>query len=209
MIIVDTREFRSKVVKELFSKGIIMQSLMLGVGDYLIGKDVCVERKSVKDFVNSLVDKRIFTQLRRMKDEFRNPLLIVEGAENIFSVRKVHPNSLRGLLLSISVDYNIPVLFSRDEAETADFLELLIKRGSKEPGKILKTEKKILTSDVQESIACLLPGIGVKTGESLLKRFKTLKNLFNAGIDELMEVDGVGKKTAEEIHKTFNKEYED
>lgn len=107
------------------------------------------------------------------------------------------------------MDYNIPVLFSRDEAETADFLELLIKRGSKEPGKILKTEKKILTSDVQESIACLLPGIGVKTGESLLKRFKTLKNLFNAGIDELMEVDGVGKKTAEEIHKTFNKEYED
>ena len=93
MIIVDTREFRSRVVKELFSKGIIMQSLMLGVGDYLIGEDVCVERKSVKDFVNSLVDKRIFTQLRRMKDEFRNPLLIVEGAENIFSVRKVHPNS--------------------------------------------------------------------------------------------------------------------
>jgi Fanconi anemia group M protein len=209
LIIVDSREFKSKVVKELFNHDIMMQSLKLSVGDYLIGEDICVERKSVLDFVDSLIDKRLFEQLNSIKNEYKKPLIIVEGGESIYSVRRVHPNAIRGLIASIIIDYEIPIFFSSNESDTAQFLITLLKRSNKSPKPITKTISKVLTSDVQESIVQSIPGIGVKATKGLLKSFGSLKNLFNASKKDLEGVDGVGKKTAEEIYKTANKEYKD
>lgn len=207
MIIVDSREFRSSVVKTLFKKGVKIQSLKLRIGDYLIGESVCVERKSVKDFVDSLIDKRIFEQLKELKEEYNKALLIVEGGESVYSVRKVHPNAIRGLITAIVIDYDIPIIFSNSEDDTADYLTTIHNRLNKERVKVIKGDKKVLTSNIQESIVEKLPEVGVKTGESLLKHFKTIKALFNASVSELEEVEGVGKKTAEKIFKIGNKEY--
>ncbi|MBN1923851.1 MAG: hypothetical protein JW791_03780 [Nanoarchaeota archaeon] len=209
MIIVDTREFKSRVVKELFNNDVEMQALQLQVGDYLIGEDLCVERKSVNDFVDSLIDKRLFEQLSRMKSEYRKPLLIVEGGESVYSARKVHPNAIKGLIISIIVDYGIPILFSRDEADTAGFLISLVNRSEKKPKPLSKKVKSFDLTSVQENIVQAIPGIGVKAGKNLLKHFKKIKILFNAEISDLSEVEGVGRKTAEALHKAANKEYED
>lgn len=209
MIIVDSREFKSKVVKELFNNDVDFQSLQLQVGDYLIGENICIERKSTKDFIDSLVDKRLFEQLNNMKNEYKKPLIIVEGGENIYSVRKVHPNAIRGLITTILLDYNIPIIFSKDEIDTASFLINLQKKEDKQPKPLTKVEKKITTVEVQENIIQSFPGIGIKAGKKLLNHFKTLKKIFNASVEELIEVDGIGKKNAEEIYKTGNLEYKD
>lgn len=209
MIIVDTREFRSKVVKELFNNDIEMQSLQLLVGDYLIGEDVCVERKSVKDFVDSLIDKRLFEQLKRMKEEYRKPILIVEGVESVYSARKVHPNAIRGLLATILLEFNVPIFFSNNEEDTAGFLITLMNRMDKEPKPVIKTSKGVTNKEVQENIVQSLPGVGVKAGKNLLKSFKKLNSLFNAGVEELLKVEGVGEKTAEKIVEVITEEYKD
>lgn len=209
MIIVDTREFRSKVVKELFNKDVNIQSLQLRVGDYLIGEKICVERKSVKDFVDSLIDKRLFEQLKSIKSEYESPLLIVEGGDDIYSVRKVHPNAIRGVLASILLDFKIPIFFTKNETDTANLLITLLKRSDKTPRPILKKRKKACLSEVQLSIVESLPGLGVKNSKALLKEFKTVKSVFNASVESLRVVSGVGEKTAREIFKVASEEYKD
>ncbi|VVB75289.1 3'-flap repair endonuclease Xpf [Candidatus Tiddalikarchaeum anstoanum] len=209
MIIVDSREFKSKVVKYLFEADVEMQSLQLLSGDYQIGEDICIERKSVQDFVDSLVDKRIFEQLRVLKQSYKKPLLIVEGGEHIYSVRKVHPNAIRGLIASITLDYNVPIIFSQNEEDTANYIISLMTRSVNEPKPLSKVQKKTNLSDIQEAIVSNLPGVGIKSARKILLKFKTLKNLFNSSVEELKNVEGIGGKNAEKIIETATKEYEE
>ncbi len=209
IIIVDSREFKSRVVRELFKSGVKIQSMKLMIGDYLIGEKICVERKSVKDFVDSLVDKRIFEQLRKMKEYYEKPVLIIEGEKDWYGVRKVHPNAIRGLLSSIAVDYEIPIIKSKNDYDTSQIIKSLGERMEKKPKPFIKKDKPVLMKDVQESILSMIPGVGVKSAKNLLKTFKTLKKISNSSIEELCSVEGIGEKIGKEIHKAFNKRYEE
>jgi excinuclease ABC subunit C len=49
-----------------------------------------------------------------------------------------------------------------------------------------------------------IPDVGEKTRKALLKHFKSVDNIVNAEIDELMQAEGIGEKTAEKIYSYFN-----
>jgi ERCC4-type nuclease len=49
-----------------------------------------------------------------------------------------------------------------------------------------------------------LPGIGPDCAKGLLERFKTVRACFSASAAELMEVDGIGPKTAATIDHVIN-----
>ena len=51
----------------------------MAVGDYQVSDDVAIERKTAKDFVDSIMDKRLFKQATELREEFKNPLIILEG----------------------------------------------------------------------------------------------------------------------------------
>ena len=48
-----------------------------------------------------------------------------------------------------------------------------------------------------------IDGIGKRKKENLLKHFKTIKNIKKASVEELMEVELIGKNQALEIIKYF------
>jgi ERCC4-type nuclease len=50
----------------------------------LPGHRVGVERKTVSDFLFSLIDGRLFSQLSSIKQMFSHPLLLIEGEEDIY-----------------------------------------------------------------------------------------------------------------------------
>ena len=81
MIYVDHRE--RKIIKKLSEKNVMIETGQLEVGDFIISDRVGVERKEVGDFLNSMMDKRLFTQMTNLKDNFLSPLLIIEG-KNLF-----------------------------------------------------------------------------------------------------------------------------
>ncbi|MEA3254774.1 MAG: helicase-related protein, partial [Candidatus Altiarchaeota archaeon] len=60
-IFVDVREKNSKVLKILCEKADI-DMRQLDVGDFILSDRVCVERKTVEDFLSSIIDKRLFSQ---------------------------------------------------------------------------------------------------------------------------------------------------
>ncbi len=210
-IISDYREMRSNVVKELYEMGVKIESKRLPVGDFLLSKDVCVEKKTVGDFLSSLIDGRLFKQAKNMMEHFKKPVIILECNSDIYSERKVHPNAIRGAISSLCVDYRIPIINSSCEKETAIFIHNIAKREQIENDKLvrLRGERKPFSEKEQkEYVITSLPGIGRKTSQNLLKHFKTVKKVFNADEKELKKVKNIGKKTIVNIKKIIEEEYE-
>lgn len=63
-VIVDLREFRSALPAILHNEGIQLQPITLEVGDYVLSRDVCVERKSIPDLIGSLQSGRLYVSTR-------------------------------------------------------------------------------------------------------------------------------------------------
>jgi len=216
-IIVDQRERSSGIVKELTKKDIKTEIRQLVIADFVIqtkdseGKiiDVGIERKTTNDFLNSIIDKRLITQLIALKENFQLPLLIIEGSENIYSLRNFHPNSIRGMLASIAIDFQIPILFTRNVKDTAALLAIMVKRLEKPIKNIslLKKRKPLTLKEQQEYLIESLPGIGPTLSKSLLKRFKTVKRVINAKENKLIKIKKLGPKKIEEIKKVIESEY--
>ncbi len=206
----DSREKGSNIVKELVDIGMDVKMQSLVTADFIVSEDVGVERKSVSDFVDSIVDRRLLSQVHELKKNFRKPLLIIEGTEDIYSVRNVHQNAIRGMLATIAVSYGIPIIHTKHSKDTAELLKAIAKREQEKSEKEfgVRQERKPLTEDEQkEFIVESLPGIGPLVSKSLLKEFRSVKNIVNAEEEELTRVDKIGKKKAAEIKKVVEGDY--
>ena len=206
-ILVDKREKNSLVAHELINLGSKIEFKRLPIADYIVG-EIAIERKTATDFINSMINKRIFRQLEELK-QFKKSLVIVEGDLYKTKYDNFNDKAIRGMLLSIMLDYKIPVIFTRDYDETAEFIILLqkrIKRGKTDNG--LKFKKRAYTiSEQQQIIIEGLPSIGASLSKLLLKKFKTIKAIANASEQELSQVEKIGKKKAKIIKNIFEEVY--
>ena len=166
----------------------------------------------MEDFVESIVDGRLLEQIRNLKNNFERPLLIIEGIEDIYSVRNVHANAIRGMLAAITVSYGVPILYTKNFKDTSMLLKIIAKREQEETGKefSLHPEKKAFSiKEQQEYIISSLPGVGLGLAKPLLKHFKSVKNVINASEKELEEVEKIGKKKSEKIKDIVDREYQE
>jgi|Deesub1362B_J571_1020462.scaffolds.fasta_scaffold00429_16 Fanconi anemia group M protein len=210
-IIVDHRELRSGVVKELKDFGVEIDVEVLNVGDYQLSSRVCVERKTVEDFLASLIDteRNLFRQIEELSKNYERPVLIIEGG-NLFGVRNIHPHAIMGALASISVDFRVPILFTKDSRESAELIFLIAKREMEEGIRNIKFHTKKTSKNDREMLEYIVssfPGVGVSTAKALLNHFGSIKNIVNADKKELLRVKGVGEVTAETIKKYGEMEY--
>ena len=56
---------------------------------------------------------------------------------------------------------------------------------------------------IDQSILDEIPGIGPKRKAALLKHFGTIEKIKNASIKDLINVDGIHQKLAEQVHRFF------
>jgi ERCC4-related helicase len=209
-VLVDTRERGSNLSKKLLEIGMDVKVQTLATADIILSDKIGIERKTIPDFVHSIIDKRIFTQLRDLKNNFENPIIILEGKEDIYSVRNIHPNAIRGMLATIVASFKIPIISTRDSQDTAEMIKSLAQREQN------KTEKEISirtnkipmnTKEQQEFIVESFPGIGPSLAKSLLKEFKTIKKLANTNLKRLEKVEKIGSKKAMDIKKILDEIY--
>lgn len=194
LVIVDYREKNSYVPAKLIKKGLEIRFKELKIGDYIV-KDTVIERKSFPDFIASVIDGRLKRQIKEIK-QYPNQLLIIEKTGELSP-------QLKGTVLSALIDHKIPLLFTKNEEETAEYIRLLSKR-EKHPTKINPT--KINLSDNERLLYILqgFPKIGPKRSKRLLEKFKTLRKIFNSNKEDLIPLVG---KTSEEFIKIINKEF--
>jgi ERCC4-type nuclease len=210
-VIVDTREMKSRVVKKLFELGAKIESKQLPVGDFILSDKVAVERKTVRDFLQSIIDNRLFNQISNLNENFEKPVIIVEGTEDMYSIRMMHPNAIRGAIASLAIDFKIPIIQTTGEEETALFLYMIASREQidKKISISLHGERKPLEGNLlQEYIVSSFPGVGKELAQKLLLHFKSIKNIVNADIKELKKVEKIGEKKAKKIRAILDREYE-
>lgn len=207
-IVVDAREFNSNVVKELSRMDVVVVPRQLETGDYVLSDRVGVERKEVNDFLSSMIDGRLFQQLKNLKNSYLRPVLVLEG-EGLFTIRKISQNAIFGALACIVADYGIPIIQTKDEKETASLMFSIARREFGEGRTVgVRGEKGSMSlSERQQFIIEGLPNISGVLAQRLLSHFGSIKGVADAGAEELMEVKGVGKKKAEDIVKTLRAKY--
>lgn len=207
----DYREKGSGVIKELIDFGIKIDLQKLDLGDYLLSCRCGIECKKVPDFVDSIVDGRLLSQVKSMKEHFDRPLIIVEGTEDIYSQRKVHPNAIRGMLGMIAVTYGIPILQTKDFKETAALLSVIAKREQNETSKTYSvhgSKKPMSSKEQQEYIVSALPNIGPKHAKTLLQKYGTVLGVMVAGAKEIHATTKIGESKAKDIQKVLTERYE-
>lgn len=209
IIYADVHEASSKIATILSGKCSVVEK-PLPVGDYQLSPRVAAERKTVHDFIASIMDGRLFRQLLDLKSEFEVPVLIIEG-ENLFSSDGIHPNALRGALASVITDIGAYVIWTRNPGETAEMLYALAKREQvKENSNVSVRGKRRFRSEnqQQEFLLAGLPKISTAKAKALLKHFGTPLRVLSASEAELMQVKGIGKTLAKSIRSLLDKKYE-
>ncbi len=208
-IIADFREKNSNVLKQLIDNNVDVTLKSLDIADYIISNKIAIERKNIQDFIHSLIDQRILIQLKQLKENFETPIIILEGTEDIYSVRNVHANSIRGLLSTIATEFKIPIIPTKNSYDTALLIKTIAEQQTKSKKDIaIRLGKKPLSlKEQQEFIVSSLPNIGSTLAKLLLRKFGSISNIINASEEELMQVEKVGIKTANEIKKVLTENY--
>jgi len=215
MIVVDERETKSKVYQLLEKLDVPLAVRQLEVGDYLVG-DVCIERKEINDYVNSLISGRLHTQLYHLSYNYPLSVLVVEGyIDEILMFRNIkkeqYISSLAGALYKRAPDgaqgvINLVMLSS--PYDTALFLKHLNEKVEKSEPRLPRFAKRKADTDrdVAIRILSMLPGISEVRAERLLNHFGSIQKVVNASISELTQVEGIGEKTAKRIYDLLRTE---
>jgi DNA excision repair protein ERCC-4 len=207
-IVVDDRERPSGIVAELEKLGgVVVKIEHLALGDYCIDGAVLIERKTAADFAQSLIDGRLFGQAGRMATSSLRPAYILEGSSAEWSELGVSREALQGALVTLMLIFDVPVFRSSDPAESA---RLMLYIGSqlvrlRDPGYVpYRQTKAKRKKTAQLRILQSLPGVGRDRAKRLLERFGTVRACFGASTEEIMDVEGIGSKTAASIERVIN-----
>jgi len=207
-ISIDDRETSSKVVEVLSGLGAAIRLERLPHGDYAIGDRILIERKTARDFVNTLINRDLLGQVKSMAETVPRPVLIIEGGD-LYTQRDIHPNAIKGVLAAITIDMGVSLLFTRDEQDTAQMLFVLAKREDSERGerKVHPHKSHRSVREDQEYIISAFPEIGMKNARLLLAHFGSVQAIANAELLELTAIKGIGEKTAQKIYDLSRHSY--
>jgi Fanconi anemia group M protein len=200
--VVIVSDFREKeVIENLKRLGATVNEQSLEVGDFICSENVAVERKSYDDFISSIIDGRVFEQAENLKKNFKKPIIIIEGYSN----REFNDNAFKAAVASLIVDFNVSLLNTRNEFETAKNIFWIAKKEqggrnaevSIRVGKKPKDERKLV-----EFIFSSLPGISNKTARKIMDNFNSPKDFFSSSEKELQK--SLGKKRGKDVWKILN-----
>ncbi|MDY7037113.1 MAG: ERCC4 domain-containing protein [Thermodesulfobacteriota bacterium] len=207
-ITIDYREKASGLIDLLKKEDAFIEVKKTFYGDYIINNSITIERKTAKDFLISIIDGRLFNQLSNLKKNCANPILLIEGHFYKTDLNFDHM-AIKGTLISVEAVWYIPIIFSRSKEDTMDILMMIGRqhetyvdviplRGGYRP-KRLKSKQLYLLQG--------LPHIGPMLANRLMEHFRTVSRIMNASIEQLSEVERIGRVSAKKIREVLDFEY--
>ena len=180
--------------------------LNTGDGDVASNK-VSIERKE-DDLLPSLFDQRRLRQLSAMREEAEHSFVVVtkswDEIKNDAAAKGMSVRTLIGYIASLcAVGY--PPVFMNDRFDASFLMERIVEKIEDDHHRLFVARpKKAKPEDYRNALLEGLPKVGQQTRRRLVKEFGSLVALANASVEDLMEVEGIGKATAERIHSVFN-----
>lgn len=175
----------------------------LELGDYLSG-DVLIERKST-DFLDFT---RLKKQILLIKEKYGDKSYIVVDKNLDYLIdnsgkyyKKDMKKYILGFVASLCVRYNAVPLFCSNPEYASYIIARMCEKGNdnKSVANVYHAKPREKKGDKQIHLVCGLSNVEEKIAKRLLERFKTIRGIFNATEKELMEIQGIGKKKAQDI----------
>ena len=205
-IYMDRRE--GEQLKELLEDfGADVESTVLTVGDFIVSERTVIERKTRRDFETSIIDGRLFEQLKRLTETFDRVVVLVEGTEDEGRIDK---KALMGAYASVITDYGSSLIFTADEKKSTEMIFSIAKHEqiAKKNLVRVKARKKTFTlGESHRAVIEALPLVGPQLAIDLLEHFGTIENVLNASEKELTQVKNLGKKKAKLIKNILQSVY--
>jgi ERCC4-type nuclease len=200
---VDVRE--PKEMLQMFKRrGIVARMKRLKIADYFFvdkkGRKHAFERKTTEDLARSTRDRSIWHQLKSMRNGIDVPIIIFEHDTPYHRLwTRMGTNALLAVLLSIQVDFKIPIMVTDDKRETVDFIVGQIKSSGSDKSKTkLYSERlkpaRMTKSERQRFILEGFAGIGAERAHKLLMKHGKLIDVFNA-----KELSVLPKRVADDV----------
>ncbi|CEP16749.1 hypothetical protein [Parasitella parasitica] len=221
IVTVDMREFRSSLPPILYADGIQIEPFTLQVGDYILSPDMCVERKSIADLIQSFHSGRLYTQCEMMSVSYKTPILLIEFDENkSFSLQadikeNIRATDLSSKLVLLTLHFpKLRIIWSSSPHETAKIFSELKKAEPEPDSKIAacigaegNEDGDTIYNMTPQDILRSMPGINSTNYRFIMNHFEDLDELFHSNQQTLQELIGLefGRKLYNFIHKKYTK----
>lgn len=202
-IVADHREKNSEILGMLMQQeDIHLKWDRLSSGDYKLENKIVVERKTAQDFIQSIIDGRLFKQCQRLNRQSFVPFMLLEG--DIFdpiTMKNMSQEAIKGALIAVSINWRIPILFSKNKQNTVEILmtcsrQTIINkplyRAGYRPRK-LESQKLYFLQGI--------PKVGAELAKRMLQHFGNLDQIMSASESELKKVQGIGREKASHIRQ--------
>jgi len=204
-VLVDVRELRSALPFVLYKKGLEIVPCTLSIGDYIVSRDIAIERKSVtgNDLQQSLASGRLYKQLVNLTHAFAWPTLLLEfGTGKAFQLQssetstgEINSSSLIAQIIAIIMHFpSVRIVWSPSFVFTANLFSKL-KIGREQPRSPETATQDTTSSSASSSSrateflkAC--PGITAANLPSVLKRVKSVRELVQLDESEIVRLLG-------------------
>lgn len=216
---IDSREKeRIPYAKKFFDKYMPI-TVELNTGDFMFENEdtaefVIFEYKTMKDFIGSVSDGRIWEQVKRMNDEFDWSFIVIEGTiedlkkENLRRIIQKNtgrPFSLAQFYGAIAkLNCYTTVVQCHNQAQAFNYMEKqMLKIFDDTP---LSKNFKHDTDNAVVNFLCCIHGIGYSMAELIVDEYN-INNLHDlvdiVNTVDFTDIKGIGNKTAEKIKKNI------
>jgi len=206
-ITVDYRKRASGLLELIREHDALVEVKPLPFGDYIINDSITIERKTARDFLISIIDGRLFTQLSNLKKHCPCPVVLIEGNPFKMDV-DIDPAAIKGALISVETIWYVPIVFTRSKEDSVEtllmmgrqeetYMDVVPLRGGYRPKRLKSRQLFILQG---------LPKVGPTVAKRLLEHFGSVSNAMNASVEDLTQVEGIGRITAEKIREVVDAE---
>ena len=182
VIIMDERE-RNEIRTVFETIPCQLKIKTLDIADYVISKDIAIERKRGDDLVASICDNRFFSQLTKLKKYYKKPLIILENPKKMFDRKGVYEASVYGAIIYAIYKMKIALFPTRNAKETAETIWSFAKFVQKSEVfefQPIKVEQGKISVDSQLFFLEGLFQVSEKKAKILLGHFKTPYNVLQA-----------------------------
>ena len=218
-LIIDSREksnLSEFIISEASRMNILTEKQWIEIGDYVY-QDVCFEAKSTIDFLQSVLNGRLWNQVDNMDRHYEYSIVIIHGSlhqvmaypkyVNMQINEQLLKHKFYGAIGRLTLDTDCKVFWVESPQKAAKIITTICKMRPVKRSVIQPTLlKRITTDDLRLDMLCTIKGVSKSKAKKIIEKYGSVMEVGESNVNELSSIDGIGPTIAKRIIDTLNSE---
>lgn len=215
-VIIDDRE-DDDVIADLATEFNLHDDVEEWRVDHLASADLSIngvgfERKTISDYVSSLMEQRLHEQVAKMKQQYEHAYILVEAdmrhTTNPFEAANsnISPAAVRGSMASVTAREGLPVIHCSNRVLLADYAIRLARKHIEESDEGFLPKGAVTGTDkptAMKMYGCI-EGIGPEKAKALYHAWPSVMEFVaEANKENVADLEGFGEETAKKVLEGF------